>query len=296
MSKDPMTFPPVIAGCMNWGQWGAKFTTPDYRAMVESCLEAGVDVFDHADIYGHYTTEAEFGKVLQEAPSLRERMRLITKCGIRLVTPNRPDHRIKSYDTSRSHIVASAEQSLRNLHTDRIDLLLIHRPDPLMDPQEVAEAFKLLHDSGKVLRFGVSNFNTHQVELLRRHHPVEVNQVEVSIAHTEPLYNGVLHQAQREGIRIQAWSPLGAGRLNGESSDERNRRIAAMADILSERHGCKPEQVILSWLFRHPARIVPVIGTTRMERVRDAVQSKEIELSAEEWFMLLRASAGHEVA
>ena len=291
-----MTFPPVIAGCMNWGQWGTKFATPDYRAMVESCLEAGVDVFDHADIYGHYTTEAEFGKVLQEAPFLRERMRLITKCGIRLVTPNRPDHRIKSYDTSRNHIVASAEQSLRNFHTDRIDLLLIHRPDPLMDPHEVAEAFRHLQDAGKVLNFGVSNFNTQQVDLLRKHHPLAVNQVEVSIAHTESLYNGVLDQAQREGIRIQAWSPLGAGRLNGESSDERNRRIAAMADILSQRHGCKPEQVILSWLFRHPARIVPVIGTTRMGRVRDAVQAKDIELSAEEWFMLLRASTGHEVA
>jgi predicted oxidoreductase len=291
-----MSFPPVIAGCMNWGQWGARFSTSEYRGMIESCLEAGVDVFDHADIYGHYTTEAEFGLALREAPALRERMRLITKCGIRLVTQNRPDHRIKSYDTSRRHIVASAEQSLRNLHTDRIDLLLIHRPDPLMDPYEVAEAFRQLSESGKVLHFGVSNFNTHQVDLLRSQHPVAVNQVEVSIVHTESLYNGVLDQAQRERIRIQAWSPLGSGRLNGETSDERNRRVVAMADILAQKHGCKPEQIILAWLHRHPAGIVPVIGTTKIERVRDAVRSKGIELSPEEWFMLLRASVGHEVA
>jgi predicted oxidoreductase len=289
-------FPAVIAGCMNWGQWGARFDTTDYRRMIESCLETGVDVFDHADIYGHYTTEAEFGKALQESPSLRERMQLITKCGIRLVTPNRPDHQIKSYDTSLRHIVASAEQSLRNLHTDRIDLLLVHRPDPLMDPQEVAEAFRLLSESGKVLRFGVSNFNTDQVDLLRRHHPVEANQVEVSVLHTDCLYNGVLDQAIREGIGIQAWSPLGAGKLNGDSTDERARRVTAMADILAGKHGCKPGQILLAWLHRHPARIVPVVGTTRIERIRDAVGSKEIRLSAEEWFMLLRASTGHEVA
>lgn len=293
---DSIEYPAVIAGCMNWGLWGAGFTASDHRRMIESCLEAGVDAFDHADIYGHYTTEAEFGEALRESPSLRERIRLITKCGIRLVTPNRPDHRIKSYDTSRRHIVESAERSLRNLHTDRIDLLLVHRPDPLMDPHEVAEAFRQLSESGKVLHFGVSNFNPMQVDLLRRHHPVEVNQVEVSVLHTDCLYDGVLDQAMREGIRIQAWSPMGAGRLVGENADERSRRVMAMAAILAEKHGCKPEQVILAWLFRHPAGIVPVVGTTRIERIRDAVGAKDVKLTAEEWFMLLRASTGREVA
>ena len=289
-------FPNVIAGCMNWGQWGASFSTTDHRRMIESCLEAGVDVFDHADIYGHYTTEADFGKALRESPSLRERIRLITKCGIRLVTPNRPEHRIKSYDTSRGHIVASVERSLQNLHTDRIDLLLIHRPDPLMDPQEVAEAFRHLSASGKVLHFGVSNFNPRQVDLMQRHHPVEVNQVEVSLLHPDCMHDGVLDQALREGIGIQAWSPMGAGRLTGENEDERSRRVMAMAAILAEKHGCKPDQVVLAWLFRHPARIVPVVGTTRIERIRDAVEAKNVKLTAEEWFMLLRASTGHEVA
>ena len=286
---------PVIAGCMNWGAWGAKFTTAGYRSMIESCLEEGVDTFDHADIYGHYTTEREFGRVLEESPSLRDRMRLITKCGIRLVTPNRPEHRIKSYDTSRRHIIESVERSLSNLGTDRIDLLLIHRPDPLMPPQEVAEAFRILSEQGKVLHFGVSNFSVHQVDLLRRHRLVEVIQVEVSLLQTEPLYNGVLDQSIREGIDVQAWSPLGAGRLNGDTTDERARRVMAMAGILADTHGCKPEQVLLAWLMRHPAHIVPVVGTTRIERMRDAVRSKDVRLDAEEWFMLLRASNGQEV-
>jgi len=131
----------VIAGCMNWGQWGAKFSTQAYLTHIKKTLELGIDTFDHADIYGHYTTEEEFGRALQLDPSLRSKMRLITKCGICMVTPHRPLHQIKSYNTSKTHILASAEQSLSNFHTDYIDLLLIHRPDPLMNPHEISRGF-----------------------------------------------------------------------------------------------------------------------------------------------------------
>ena len=289
-------FSPVIAGCMKWGAWGAQFSRDAYLRMMEECLEAGVTTFDHADIYGHYTTEAEFGEALKLAPGLRQKMQLITKCGICMVTPNRPAHQIKHYNTSREHIISSAEQSLRNLHTDHLDLLLIHRPDPLMDPAEIAEAFGSLRSSGKVLHFGVSNFNTDQVELLRKCTTPEVNQVEISIMHTAPFFDGVLEQCMRDDMMPQAWSPVGGGKSILDPEDERSRRVMAMATILGEKYGVGFDQILLAWLMQHPSGIVPVLGTTRTERISDALKSASIRMSREEWFMLLRASAGHEVA
>jgi predicted oxidoreductase len=289
-------FSPVISGCMNWGAWGARFNAASYLKMIEECLDAGVTSFDHADIYGHYTTETEFGEALKHAPGLRQRMQLITKCGICMVTPNRPAHQIKHYNTSREHIIASAERSLVNLNTDHIDLLLIHRPDPLMDPAEVAEAFTRLRQSGKVLHFGVSNFNTAQVDLLRKYTPVEVNQVEISILHPKPLFDGVVEQCMREDIIPQAWSPIGGGKTILDPEDERSRRVMAMAQILGERYNAGFDQVLLAWLMQHPAGILPVLGTTRADRIKDAMRAADIRMSREEWFMLLRASTGHEVA
>lgn len=288
-------FSPVIAGCMKWGDWGAKFTTTEFGDMIRRCLDLGVTTFDHADIYGNYTTEADFGAALRDAPGLREQMQLITKCGICMVTPNRPSHQIKHYDTSAEHIIRSAERSLQNLHTDRIDLLLIHRPDPLMNPHEIAEAFSRLKQSGKVLHFGVSNFSVSQVSLLHAAFPVEVNQVEISLMHRDALQNGVLDQCTRDGIVPQSWSPLGGGRIHADAEEEHGRKIHAMARILAEKYSAKFDQVLLAWLMQHPAGIVPVIGTTRPERVRDAIFSRAIQLTREEWFMLLRAASGHEV-
>ena len=152
----PFTTP--VAGCMRWGIWGAGFNTNEFLRIINECVEHGITSFDHADIYGDYTTESDFGDALKASPSLRQQIQLITKCGIQLVTPNRSHHNIKSYNTSKEHIVESAENSLRNFHTDYIDLFLIHRPDPLMNPEEVAEAIARLKQQGKILHFGVSNF------------------------------------------------------------------------------------------------------------------------------------------
>jgi predicted oxidoreductase len=280
---------------MNWGEWGAKFSRTAYGNMIRHCIDLGVTTFDHADIYGHYTTEAAFGEALKESPGLREQMQLITKCGICMVTPNRPAHQIKHYNTSAAHIIASAERSLENLHTDRIDLLLIHRPDPLMDPHEIAEAFTRLTQAGKVLHVGVSNFSPAQVALLNAFFPVEVNQVEISLMRRDALFNGVLDQCIREGIVPQSWSPIGGGRIHADAEDEQGRRIHAMAEILAEKYSAKFDQVLLAWLMQHPAGIVPVIGTTRPDRVRDAILARAVQLTREEWFMLLRAASGHEV-
>ncbi len=185
-----LEFSPVIAGCMKWGQWGVKYSTAQYLQLIEECIMNNITSFDHADIYGDYTVEEEFGNALKQKPHLRQQMQLVTKCGIRRFTPNRPAHKIHSYDTSRKHIIASAERSLQNLNTDFIDLLLIHRPDPLMHPHEIAEAFAELKQAGKALHFGVSNFTPSQMDMMMKVWKVEFNQLEVSVLHLDPFHDG----------------------------------------------------------------------------------------------------------
>ncbi|HLO80364.1 MAG TPA: aldo/keto reductase, partial [Chitinophagaceae bacterium] len=242
-----MNFSPVIAGCMNWGQWGAKFNTQQYLTAIKECLDLGVVWFDHADIYGHYTTEEEFGNAMQIEPGLRAQMKLITKCGIKMVTPHRPDHKIKSYDTSSEHIIRSAERSLFNLRTDHIDLLLIHRPDPMMDASEIADAMDRLQTQGKVLHFGVSNFLPQHMSLLRPVIKVEANQFEFSAFHTAALHDGTAEYCQQHGIACMSWSPLGGGVLTAEEKTDQAMRVIAIAEILGEELGLSIDQVLLAW-------------------------------------------------
>jgi len=285
----------IIAGCMKWGAWGAGFSAREYDRMVGACLDAGVRTFDHADIYGGYTTEAEFGSVLRDNPSLREKMRIITKCGICLVEAKRPEHAVKHYDTRASHILASTERSLRNLHTDHIDLLLIHPPDPLMDPAEVAEALERLMREGKVQSAGISNFSATQTSLLSRWIPLSTHQLEFSLAHTDPMFNGVLDICRYHGMHVQAWSPLGGLPSLNMNVPDSNGNCLRMASALAAGYGVDLDQILLAWILQHPMRIRPVIGTTRPERVRAAVAAERIQLSRQEWFQLLEASRGHEV-
>lgn len=290
-----LQFSPVIAGTMKWGQWGSKFSTREYLSIIEHCLSEKVTTIDHADIYGHYTTEAEFGKALAEKPELRQHLQLITKCGIRMVTPNRPHHAIKSYDTSREHIIGSAEHSLRNLHTDYIDVLLIHRPDPLMHPDEIAEAFLELQTAGKVLHFGVSNFTPHQAELIHRRFPLVTNQIEASVVHRQPFHDGTLDHCLMNRIIPTIWSPLGGGQLFGDLADEEAQRILAVAGILGAQYDQTPDQILLRWLYTHPSGMIPVLGTAKKERISAAMAIAGQPLEREEWFMIWRAAAGHEV-
>jgi predicted oxidoreductase len=292
-----MIYSNVIAGTMKWGAWGAKFTTASFEQMIKDCIAVGVTTFDHADIYGDYTTEEDFGKVLQNQPSLRQHMQIITKCGIQMVSINRPHHKIKSYDTSYEHIVESVEQSLKNLSTDYIDCLLIHRPDPLFNADEVAKAFEQLKQQGKVLEFGVSNFRKWQVDLLRSRFPVSVNQFECSLLHLEPFGDGTLDQCQQHKIVPMAWSPMGGGNLFViDEEDERNKRILAVANILAEKYATGADVILICWLMTHPAGILPVMGTSKIERIHSAVAATLLKLEREEWFMLWRASTGREVA
>ena len=235
--------------------------------------------------------------MLKQEPSLRQQMQLITKCGIQMLSANRPHHKIKSYDTSYTHITESVEQSLKNLSTDYIDCLLIHRPDPLFDAEEVATAFERLQKEGKVLQFGVSNFRKWQVDLIMSRFPVTVNQIECSVLHLDPFGDGTLDQCQQHSITPMAWSPMGGGNLFADDdTDERNKRILAVANLLAEKYHTAVDVILLSWLMTHPSRILPVVGTSKIERIQSAVAATNIKLEREDWFMLWRASAGREVA
>ena len=285
---------PIIAGTMKWGSWGAKFTTQDYYSMINQCLENGITTFDHADIYGNYTVEQEFGAALQLEPGLRNRIQLISKCGIRILSQYSTEPTVKHYDTSRQHIISSVERSLENLHTDHLDLLLIHRPDPLMNPGEIAEAFSHLQQEGKVLQFGVSNFTPSQMELLNGSFKILANQLEISIVNLPPFTDGTLDYCLTNKILPMAWSPLGGGNIF-ISEDERDKRIVAMAEILAEKYSATPPQILLAWLLKHPSNIIPVLGTAKSSRIREAAEATKIVLTREEWFMLWRASTGEEV-
>ena len=260
---------------------------------IEEHLDLGITTVDHADIYGGYQCEAAFGEALKRAPGLRERMEIVTKCGI--ATTAKPEHALGHYITDSAHIVKSAEQSLVNLATDRIDLLLIHRPDPLMDADEVAEAFLTLHQSGKVRHFGVSNFTPAQFALLQSRLPftLATNQVEISPVHQPLLLDGTLDQLQQLRIRPMAWSCLGGGRLFND--DEFQPLRNELETIARELNAENIEQVVYAWILRLPSKPLPIIGSGKIERVRSALAAEELQMSRQQWFRIRKAALGYDV-
>ena len=285
----------LIMGTMRLGKWGANFTKHQYAEFVEVCLENGIDTFDLADIYGDHTQETDFGEGIA-GTDLRGKIRLITKCGICRPDENRTDYKLKHYNTSRDHIISSVENSLQQLGSRYIDLLLIHRPDALMDADEVAEAFTRLKMAGKVLAFGVSNFSPMQYDLLNERFPLVANQIQANVLHLEPFLDGTLDHAQLRKAEVQAWSPLGGGVMFDEDSeDERVLRVREAAEPLRQKYGATLDQILLAWLLRHPAGIRPVLGTTKLTRLHVAAKALEIELERDEWYSLWSASTGKPV-
>lgn len=260
---------------------------------IEEHLDLGITTVDHADIYGGYQCEAAFGEALKRAPALRERMEIVTKCGI--ATTAKPEHALGHYITDSAHIVKSAEQSLINLATDRIDLLLIHRPDPLMDADEVAEAFLTLHQSGKVRHFGVSNFTPAQFALLQSRLPftLATNQVEISPVHQPLLLDGTLDQLQQLRIRPMAWSCLGGGRLFNDEAFQPLRNELEM--VARELNAESIEQVVYAWILRLPSKPLPIIGSGIIERVRAALVAEELDMTRQQWFRIRKAALGYDV-
>ena len=285
----------IVWGAWRLAKWG--LTPAELLERIELCLDLGITSFDHADIYGSYQCETLFGEALVLAPALRDRMHLVTKCGIKSVSAQRPEHAIGHYDTGRRHIVESVERSLVALRTERIDLLLIHRPDPFMDADDTAAAFSELKAAGKVGHFGVSNFSPSQLDLLasRLDFPLVTNQIELSVLRLEPFTDGTLDQLQRLRIAPMAWSPLGGGRLLAGEGEDAERLRAELDRVATETGAASVMQVALAWLLAHPARIVPVIGTSRPERIREAAGSVRLSVDRQQWFRILRASTGQDV-
>ena len=283
---------PVVAGLWRLDEWGLD--TAATLRWIEQALDLGISSFDHADIYGGYAVEAQFGEALARAPALRQRIQLVTKCGIKLAHPARPAHRINSYDSSRAHVVASVEQSLRALRTDRIDLLLIHRPDLLMDPDELADTFRHLLAAGKVLHFGVSNHSPGQLALLRKRHPLATQQIEFSPLQMKALADGTLEQCVDLGIRPMIWSPLGRGRLFS-GADEQVRRVHAELAEQGQAQGVSVATMAFAWILRHPSRPWPITGSGRLQALQEAVAALQVNMSAEDWYRIWQASMGHAV-
>lgn len=287
----------IVAGAMWWGEWGHDFSPEQVAELIDHCLELGITSFDHADIYGHYSTEALFGEALKLRPGIRDKIQLISKCGIKLTTSRRPGNKIKSYDHSMGYILESVETSLRNLHTDHLDLLLIHRPGPLLHPDELAETFHQLQREGKVKHFGVSNFTPTQYQMLGSRYPLVTNQVEASLLHLDPFFDGTFDLSLQHNQVPMAWSPLGGGAIFKNPESEAHQRIIAAATEIGQRHGdFSLDQVLLAFLLRHPAKVTPVVGTGSKQRLRSAAESFDLKLSSEEWYELLEAARGEEVA
>lgn len=276
---------------MSWGVWGKQFSTTEMQAMIEHCLSVGITTFDHADIYGGYTTEAEFGNAFSSSGINREDVQLITKCGIQYTDGNR-NNKVKHYDYSKDYIIWSVEESLKNLQTEYLDLLLLHRPSPLMQPDEIAEAITILKKEGKIQDFGVSNFTASQMEMIGLRVDIDVNQIEFSLTAHKAMHDGTLDYMLTNGIQPMAWSPLGSV---FKEDTEQTRRIHRELGPLCEKYNATEDQLLLAWLLQHPSKITPVVGTTNKTRLQHAIEASKINLELEDWFLILVAAQGHKV-
>lgn len=315
--QTPLVVSRIAYGCMKiGGGWEQpSLTEAETKAAIEVVLtayEQGITLFDHADIYAHGKSERAFAEALKARPSMRDHIVIQSKCGIRFAgepTPDAPQR----YDFSYDHIVESVEGSLTRLHTDYLDILLLHRPDPLVEPEEVARAFDHLQTSGKVRYFGVSNHAPAQVALLQAaiDQPIVINQVQLSLLHpylidagvmvnradVEPAHAmaaGILDTSRQQRILIQAWGPVAGGRLFSPPADapEHVRQTAALIATLAAEKDTTPEAIAVAWLLRHPAGIQPIIGTTKPERVKAACQADTVTLSRGEWYRLYLVARG----
>jgi len=269
----------------------------DLSIFMDELVELGITSFDHADIYGNYSCEAKLGDILTLNKGLRNKIEIITKCGIKLVSDKFPDRKIKYYDYSYEHIITSANSSLKNFRTDHIDLFLLHRPAPFFDPAVAAKAISVLKKEGKVLHFGVSNFTPGQYEMLSKFtsEKLVTNQVEISPYCLEHFENGNIDFFLRENIKPMAWSPLAGGKLLNPHDDKGPRILRAITQVAEELNIAPIDKVIYAWLLKHPATIMPVVGTGNIERIKAAVDALEIDMTLEQWYKIYIAVLGKEL-
>ncbi|MBT57843.1 MAG: aldo/keto reductase [Flavobacteriaceae bacterium] len=283
-----MNYSKIISGTMNWGIWGNNLSTKQVSELIENSVEFGVDTFDHADIYGGYTTEELFGRGLIESKIDREKIKLISKFGIMYPSDKLPI-KVKHYDYSKDHIIKSVENSLINLKTDYLDCVLMHRPSPLMDINEISDTVNQLLESKKINSFGVSNFNPQQMQMFNNKIKIVCNQIQCSLTHLDPIYDGTLDYMQSKGIKPMAWKPLGEFYLK---KNDQNNRIREKLLKFKKKYNCSESQILLSWLIKHPSNIIPVVGTTKIDRLKESIDSSSINLELIDWFEILEASVG----
>ncbi|WP_026703568.1 aldo/keto reductase [Flavobacterium soli] len=284
-------FSQIIAGTMNWGIWDKNLSTSEMANLIHVCLENKITTFDHADIYGDYTTEAAFGKAFAESKIDRKKIQLISKCGIQHITPNR-DNKVKHYDYSKEYIIWSVENSLKNLKTDYLDALLLHRPSPLMQPDEIAEAVEKLKAEGKILDFGLSNFTPSQTDLIRSKTEVNYNQVQFSATHFEAMIDGSLDYMQLHNITPMAWNPLGT--VFREDTIQ-TRILKKLLATLVDKYHVGSDMILLAWILQHPAKIIPVAGTVNVARLQYINNATQLVLDKEDWFAIWTESMGNPV-
>ncbi|MGX1924225.1 aldo/keto reductase [Vibrio sp. NH-7] len=293
MQNDHPVFSPLIQGYWRMAEWG--MTTQEQHAFVKQHVELGITTVDHAPVYGPDSAcERLFGEVLALDSQLREQIQIVSKCGIYRGYGNQVNH----YDSGKAAIVKSVDESLTRLNTDHLDVLLLHRPDLLMDADEAAEAFADLKAAGKVKHFGVSNFTPAQFALLqsRLDTPLITNQVEINPVNLHVTEDGTLEQLQQARVRPMAWSCLAQGELFSGQSEQLTRLRATLDEVAQEVGASSIDQVVYAWVMRLPSRPVPIIGSGKIERVKTAVAAMDLTLTKEQWYRIWTASKGHDVA
>lgn len=285
----------IIHGHWRLSDW--NLSAQELLQLTEQIVEVGITTFDHADIYGNYTCESLFGEALKLKKGLREKIQIITKCGIKLKSNKFPDRNIKYYDYSYDHIMSSVNSSLQNLNTDYIDVLLLHRPAPFFNPEEVALAFSHLKLSGKVLHCGVSNFTPLQYNMLNSYtdEKLVTNQVEISPLCLENFENGNIDFFLKEKIKPMAWSPLAGGSLFNPTNDREIKVFETLSEIAQEHNTESIAKIAYAWLLNHPVGMLPVVGSQKLNRIKEAVEAFEIKLTTEQWYKIYSSAAGKEV-
>lgn len=282
----------IVHGQMRINDW--HLSSQELLSQMKAITDMGIDTFDNADIYGNYTCEELVGNALSIQASFREQIKIITKCGINIMSDKFPEKKIQYYDYSYSYIMGQVEQSLKKLRTDRIDLLLLHRPSYLLDPVEVAKAFEKLLTDGKVRYFGVSNFYAHDFSMLQSYcsMPLITNQIEVSPYCLEHFENGNLSFLLEKRIKPMGYSPLAWGKLVHPDCEKSHRLVAELDTIARELGVDGIDKVIFAWIAQHPAGIVPINGSGNLDRIKRSIEALDIRLSTEQWQRVLVASRG----
>lgn len=285
----------IVHGHWRLQDW--NLTNEELLKLTRQSIDLGITTFDHADIYGNYSCEKLFGDALNLDKGIRNDIQIITKCGIKLVSDKFPSRKLKSYDYSFNHIISSVENSLKNFKTDYIDVLLLHRPSPFFNPEEVAKAFSNLKKQGKVQNFGVSNFNPQQFEMLNSYveEDLVTNQVEISPYCLEHFDNGNIDYFLTKKVKPMAWSPLGGGGIFNPTNTKGHRLLNILSEVANELSINDIDTLIYSWLLNHPSSIIPIVGSSKINRLQNAVDALKIEIPSELWQKIYIASLGEEL-